>query len=148
MKIGVYESLITETLKLKLIKIDIELFFVADEKSLDTEQAVHCISLHFNKAFQNALHIIDANKSDLISKQIEITNNLLEFLSKEIENYEFQDDLVYDGGKILEGILDKLNSNYSELSLELKEIMPSTRLTQSVLFVGGNEGLSLDRSEE
>ena len=144
MKIGIYESLITETLKLKLNKINREQFFVADEKPLDTEEAVHFLSLHFNKSFQNALHLIKAKKSDLISKQIEITNKLLEFLSKEIENYEFQDDLVYDGGKILEGILDKLNSNYSDLSLELKEIMPSTRLTQSTLFVGGNEGLSLD----
>lgn len=144
MKIGIYESLITETLQLKLNEIDREQFYVADEKPLDTEEAVHFLSLHFNKAFQNALHLIKAKKSDLISKQIEITNKLLEFLSKEIENYEFKDDLVYDGGKILEGILNKLNSNYTDLSLELKEIMPSTRLTQSTLFVGGNEGLSLD----
>lgn len=144
MKIGIYESLITETLQQKLNKIDREQFYVADEKPLDTEEAVHFLSLHFNKAFQNALHLIKAKKSDLISKQIEITNKLLEFLSKEIENYEFKDDLVYDGGKILEGILNKLNSNYTDLSLELKEIMPSTRLTQSTLFVGGNEGLSLD----
>lgn len=144
MKIGIYESLITETLQQKLNEIDREQFYVADEKPLDTEEAVHFLSLHFNKAFQNALHLIKAKKSDLISKQIEITNKLLEFLSKEIENYEFKDDLVYDGGKILEGILNKLNSNYTDLSLELKEIMPSTRLTQSTLFVGGNEGLSLD----
>lgn len=144
MKIGIYESLITETLQQKLNEIDREQFYVADEKPLDTEEAVHFLSLHFNKAFQNALHLIKAKKSDLISKQIEITNKLLEFLSKEIENYEFKDDLVYDGGKILEGILNKLNSNYTDLSLELKEIMPFTRLTQSTLFVGGNEGLSLD----
>ena len=98
MKIGIYESLITETLKLKLNKINREQFFVADEKPLDTEEAVHFLSLHFNKSFQNALHLIKAKKSDLISKQIEITNKLLEFLSKEIENYEFQDDLGYDGG--------------------------------------------------
>lgn len=45
---------------------------------------------------------------------------------------------------ILEGVLDKLNFDYQSLDLRLNEVMPKTRLIQSALYAGGNEGLSLD----
>lgn len=144
MNAGIYESLITETLREKLNSLDKNRFFIADQKKLDTEEAIHFLSLHFNKAFQNALKLIKIEKKALISKQIEITNKLIEFLSQQIESYDFSEDLIETQGHILQGVLDKLNSDYKDLELRLKEITPETRLVQSALFVGGNEGLSLD----
>lgn len=64
MKTGIYESLITYALKEKLKSLDRERFFVADQKVLDKAEAVHFLSLHMQKAFQNALNVIKANKGD------------------------------------------------------------------------------------
>lgn len=106
---------------------------------------MHFLALHLGATIKSALKLIKAEKKDLlVAKQIEITNNILKYLTQEISQYEFADDLVYAEGLILEGVLDKLNSKYADVSLHLREIMPLTRLTQSELFTGGNVGLSLD----
>lgn len=145
MNLGIYESLITDTLKNRLDSIDRNEFYIADHKKLDADEAIHFLSLHLGGAIKNALKLIKADKKDmLVSKQIEISNNILKYLTQEISNYEFTEDLVYAEGLILEGVLDKLNSDYSDVKLHLSEIMPLTRLTQSELFTGGNVGLSLD----
>lgn len=144
MELGVYESLITETLKEKLSELDTNKFLIADEKQLDKEEAIHFLTLHFTKAFKTALSLIKSEKKNSVSAQIEITNKLLEYLSHIISDYEFSEDLIAYGGYILEGVLDKLNSDYEDVSLKLKEIMPATRLVQSELFVGGNRGISLE----
>lgn len=145
MNLGIYESLITETLKSRLDTIDRNEFYIADQKKLDADEAVHFLAMHLGGAIKSALKLIKAEKKDLlVSKQIEITNNILKYLTQEISNYEFTEDLVYAEGLILEGVLDKLNSDYSDVKLHLSEIMPLTRLTQSELFTGGNVGLSLD----
>ena len=145
MNLGIYESLITETLKSRLDTIDRNEFYIADQKKLDADEAVHFLAMHLGGAIKSALKLIKAEKKDLlVSKQIEITNNVLKYLTQEISNYEFTEDLIFAEGLILEGVLDKLNSNYSDVKLHLSEIMPLTRLTQSELFTGGNVGLSLD----
>src|SRR5690554_6798097 len=130
MKIGVYESLITEALKEKLEGLDRERFFVADQKGLDKAEAVHFLSLHLQKAFQNALNAIKSVKGEqgsVVKQQIEITNQLLIHLSDHIEGYDISEDLVASSGQILEGVLDKLNSDYQSLDLDRK----STRLNSS-----------------
>ena len=145
MNLGIYESLITDALKNRLNNIDRNEFYVADQKKLDADEAVHFLALHLGAAISSALKLIKAEKKDLlVAKQIEITNNILKYLTQEISQYEFADDLVYAEGLILEGVLDKLNSKYTDVKLHLSEIMPLTRLTQSELFTGGNVGLSLD----
>ena len=145
MDLGIYESLITETLKSRLDTIDRNQFYIADQKKLDADEAIHFLAMHLGSAIKNALKLIKADKKNLlVSKQIEITNNILRYLTQEISTYEFTEDLVFAEGLILEGVLDKLNSNYRDVKLHLSEIMPLTRLTQSELFTGGNVGLSLD----
>lgn len=144
MNTGIYESLITNALREKLEKIDTKRFYIADQKSLDIEEAIHFLSLHLTHAFRNALKEIKIEKKFLVNKQIEITNKLLNFLSEQIDGYEFTEDLIESHGQILQGILNKLNSDYQDLDLRLKEITPETRLIQSELFVGGNRGVSLD----
>lgn len=144
MENGIYEALITHALKEKISALDRNRYFIADEKKLDKEEAIHFLSMHFAKAFQNALRIISGDKNKLVYKQIEITNRLLVYLAEQIKDFEFSHDLIDDGGHILEAIFDKLHADYKDLSVKLKEIMPATRLVQSELFVGGNLGLSLD----
>ena len=145
MNLGIYENLITDALKERLDVIDRNEFYIADQKKLDVNEAIHFLTMHLGNAIKNALNLIKSEKKDLlVSKQIEITNKILKYLTQEISNYEFREDLVHADGLILEGVLEKLNSDYTDVKLHLKEIMPLTRLTQSELFTGGNVGLSLD----
>ena len=46
MDLGIYESLITETLKSRLDHIDRNEFYVADQKKLDADEAVHFLAMH------------------------------------------------------------------------------------------------------
>lgn len=145
MEVGIYESLITEQLKQRLSELDHNRYFVADDKKLDTEEAVFYLSNHLLKAIGTALKLIKVGKNELLlSKQIEITNNLLMYLTHQIGQYNFQDDLLNAEGRILQGVLDRFHTEYTDIKLHLKEITPLSRLTQSELFTGGNVGLSLD----
>lgn len=145
MELGIYESLITEQLKQRLAELDRKQYFIADDKKLDSEEAVFYLSAHLNKAIANALKAIKVEKKDLlVAKQIEISNNLLRYLTQQISQYNFEADLLDAEGRILQGVLDRLHSDYTDIRLHLKEITPLSRLTQSELFTGGNVGLSLD----
>lgn len=46
MKLGIYESLITEQLKQRLAELDRKQYFIADDKKLDSEEAVFYLSAH------------------------------------------------------------------------------------------------------
>lgn len=144
MNLGIYESLITSSLRRRLNELDQTKYFIADNKTIDKEEAAQLLSAHLSRAIQHALKLISAKKTEQIHKQIEVTNNILKFLTQQIEKYEFEEDLVDAEGKILEAVFDKLESDYTDLDLRLSEIMPATRLSQSELFTGGNVGLSLD----
>lgn len=143
MELGIYESLITHSIRSRLSHLDRQQYFVMADKRIDTEEAIHFLSFHLINAISNALRQIRVNKSELLSKQIEISNNLLKYLTQQIESYQFEDDLIDAEGKILEAIFDRLNSDHRNLKLRLSEIMQTSRLTQSELFTGGNVGLSL-----
>lgn len=145
MELGIYESLITSQLREKLSKIDRNRYFIADKRVLDKAEAARYLGYHLTATIKKALASLKNNKDyNNLAKQIEITNNILKYASTLIEEYDFDDDLIEAEGNILEGILDRLNTDYTDLSLHLKEITPLTRLTQSELFTGGNVGISLD----
>ncbi len=144
MQQGIYEGLITQALETKLKQLDQDKYYIAS-KQLDIEEAIFYLTQHFSKAMQNAFEVIKGiKKESLLSHQIEIVNKLLSYLHNEIESYDFTEDILTIEGGILTGVLDKINTDYSDLSIRLKQITPVSRLTQSELFTGGNLGLSLD----
>lgn len=145
MNLGIYESLITQALQKKLSVLDHHRFFIAEDKKLDAEEAVYFLTAHLSTAIANALRLIKVDKKELlVSKQIEISNRILQYVTVQISQYDFNDDLIDAEGRILEAVLDQLKNDYTDLKLHLQEIMPVSRLTQSELFTGGNVGLSLD----
>lgn len=145
MEVGIYESLITESLQSKLNSLDRNQFYISDDKILDKEEAVYFLSNHLSRAIQNALKMIKVDKNNtLLNQQIKVSNNILEFLTNQIKDYDFDEDLIDARGHILEGVVSLINNKYTDVKLHLSEIMPVTRLTQSELFTGGNVGLSLD----
>jgi superfamily II DNA or RNA helicase len=145
MELGLYESLITAQIKGKLNTVNRKRFYIADEKSLDPNEAAFYLSSHLSKAISRAIQLIHTDKNEQrVSKQIEISNKLLHYLSQQIEQYDMEEDLIDAEGRILQGILDHLHTEYQDIRLHLKEITPLSRLTQSELFTGGNTGLSLE----
>jgi superfamily II DNA or RNA helicase len=136
---GIYEELITQLINEKLKLLDDDKFYIKKTK-IDKEEASRILSIHLAQSFNNAFQLIK-NKPDL---QIEIANKILKFLKEEINKQDFDCDLIDVKGEILKAVFSKVDSNYPNLDLRLKEITPYTRLTQSELFTGGNTGLSLE----
>ncbi|TXC76928.1 DEAD/DEAH box helicase [Luteibaculum oceani] len=138
---GIYEEIVTKLVKHQLNNVVKSSFFIKTSK-LDKEEASTILSKHLSQTIKYALDYIKGDNS--ITLQIEIANKIILLLKKELENEEFENDLVVIEGEILKAIFSKIDSDYSNLDLHLKEITPYTRLTHSELFTGGNAGLSLE----
>lgn len=136
---GIYEALITQLIDEKLKLLDDEQFYIK-KTQIDKEEASRVLSTHLAEAFKSAFQLIKG-KPEL---QIEIANKILKQLKEEINKQDFDCDLIDTEGEILKAVFSKVDSNYPNLDLRLKEITPYTRLTQSELFTGGNTGLSLE----
>lgn len=144
MQTGIYESLITESLRKRLDQLSQECYYVED-KALDKEEAVFYLTKHFTNALSKAFDVVKGvKKEEQLSYQIEVINKLITYLHQEIKTYDFTSDIIEADGHILTGVIDRLECDFKDISVHLKEIMPVSRLTQSDLFTGGNLGLSLD----
>lgn len=142
MNTGIYEALITASLREKLNSLSEDCYYL-NEVKLDKEEAIRTLSFHLQEVITRAFQQV-AEKGLILEKQIEISNRLIQFLNREITQYNFEPDLIDGEGRILMAVFHKMDSHYSNLDLRLKEITPITRLTQSELFTGGNQGLSLE----
>ncbi|MEI6815367.1 MAG: DUF3427 domain-containing protein [Bacteroidota bacterium] len=138
---GIYEELVTQLVTTKLNEIDRAKFYIKEVK-IDKEEASNILSQHLSKTIKYALSIIKGD--DIIEHQIEIANKIIKLLKVELNQVDFDDDLVSIEGKILKAVFEKTDAHFSDLDLHLKEITPYTRLTHSELFTGGNRGLSLE----
>lgn len=136
---GIYEELITQLVSENIDKLDKDKFYL--KKSLiDKEEASSVLSKHLGKTLKHAFQLIKG-KAEL---QIEIANKIIRLLKDELNKQDFNDDLISVEGEILKAVFSKTDAHFSNLDLRLKEITPYTRLTQSELFTGGNNVLSLE----
>lgn len=140
---GIYETLITESLAVKLRQLDDRQFYI-HQTHVDHADAVRVLSMHLQEVIARAFQNIKANKDVLLERQIEISNRLIAYLHDEINHYDFEDDLLDAKGGILKAVFSKIDADYADLNLRLQAITPASGLTQSELFTGGNMGLSLD----
>ncbi len=77
MDLGIYESLITQSLYQRLNQLNTNRYFILADKKVDVEEAVYFLSLHLAQAISNALKQIRGAKTELVSKQIEVSNSIL-----------------------------------------------------------------------
>ncbi len=138
---GIYEQIITKLVNSKLNELDERNYFIS-KKSIDKDEASEILSRHLSQSIKYAFSLI--NGENAIEKQIEVSNKIIHLLRDEINKIEFLDDLVDIEGKILKAIFTKIDSDFSDLDLRLKEITPYTRLSFSELFTGGNGGITLE----
>lgn len=141
MKNGIYEELITQIVSQKIEELGKKDFYI-NKTSIDKAEASKLLSQHLHSTIKRAFDLL--KKKNLIEQQIAIANKIITLLKDEIKNENFEDDLVVVEGEILNAVFSKADSHFVNFDLKLKEIMPSTRLTHSELFTGGNVGISLE----
>jgi superfamily II DNA or RNA helicase len=145
MQTGIYEELVTKLVKQRIDRLPDDQYYINRVK-LDKEEAATLLARHLSQTIKTALSFVkgDGDSTSKIEQQIDIANKIIHFLKDELNQAEFEGDLVEKEGEILNAVFNRVDSHFSDLDLRLKEITPYTRLTHSELFTGGNVGLSLD----
>lgn len=145
MQTGIYEELVTKLVKQRIDRLPDDQYYVNKVK-LDKEEAAALLARHLSQTIKTALSFVkgDGDSTSRIEQQIDIANKIIHFLKDELNQADFEGDLVEKEGEILNAVFNRVDSHFSDLDLRLKEIIPYTRLTHSELFTGGNVGLSLD----
>ncbi|MEI7983025.1 MAG: phospholipase D-like domain-containing protein [Bacteroidota bacterium] len=138
---GIYEQLINKMVSSKLSELDRDIYFIK-ETPIDKSEASQILSQYLIEIIQVALNLILGD--DRISKQIEISNNIIKLLRDELDDNDFEADLIETEARILSAILYKIDSGITDFDKHLKEITPYTRLSNSELFTGNNAGISLE----
>ncbi|PWA04634.1 DUF3427 domain-containing protein [Flavobacterium psychrotolerans] len=138
---GIYEQLITKLVFSKINDLDKAKFYIK-QNEIDKNEAARLFSQYLSEVIRFALNLISGD--DSVEKQIELSNKIINLLKKELNNNEFDEDLIATEARILSAIFSKLNANFSDFEKHLKEITPYTRLSQSELFTGSNAGISLE----
>lgn len=138
---GLYEQIINQLIKSKLNDLDKTKFYIK-EVEIDKIEASRILAQYLNERFRLALNLISGD--DSIDRQIEISNKIIRLLRTELNDEDFDDDLISTEAKILSAIFSKIDAHFSDIDKYLKEVTPYTRLTQSELFTGNNAGISLE----
>ena len=139
--LGLYEQLISKLIASKLDELDKSAFHIK-KTAIDKNEATRVLSQYLVEKIRWALSLISGD--DSLEKQIEISNKIINLLRTELNNSDFEEDLISTEAKILSAIFSKIDARFSDFEKHLKEITPYTRLTQSELFTGNNAGISLE----
>lgn len=138
---GLYEQLINKLFSRRLSELDETKFYVKDLE-LTKSEASRYLTQYISGFIKYALDSVKAD--DRPGKQIDLVNKIILLLMDEIRDTDLSENLVESEGRILEAILNKIDSPYPDLKKRVQEIMPYTRLSQSELFTGSHAGLALD----
>ncbi|NLU38100.1 MAG: DUF3427 domain-containing protein [Bacteroidales bacterium] len=138
---GLYEQLISKIVQSKLNALDRKTFYIK-ESEIDKNEAARVFSQYLSEIIRFGLNQISGDNS--IEKQIELSNKIIFLLKTELNDEEFDQDLIETEAKILSAIFSKIDSSFSDFEKHIKEITPYTRLSQSELFTGNNSGISLE----
>jgi len=138
---GIYEQLITKIVNNKLQQLEENTFFVSSV-ALDKSEASRYLSQYLSETINFALNTIKGDGD--ILKKIDISNQIVQVLIRELPELTLSDNLIDNEGKLLQAVFNKIDFPYPNLADRIKQIMPYTRLTQSELFTGSNSGISLE----
>ncbi len=137
LKQGIYEEIITQKLQHELdtANLDIEI----GRTPLDVEEARKVLSSYISSVTRNALkHVRDQEKNDkdALLKQIETCNEIIDILSRRLDQHEFNSLKIAEEAEVLTHIYSKVNSARSIQKQEV--IRPVTPISESSLFTGSS----------
>lgn len=140
-ELGLYEQLINKFFSFKLSTLDKDKFYVK-ETELDKEEAAQYLSRYLSTVIQTALNILP--KESNIERQIDLSNKIIHLIKTELNDEDFEENLIETSGRILTAVFSRLNNHFHDFDKHLKEITPLTRFSQSELFTGSNRRLSME----
>ncbi|MDZ4796434.1 MAG: DUF3427 domain-containing protein, partial [Bacteroidota bacterium] len=108
---GLYEQLINKLISTKLNNLDRNSFYIK-ETAIDKKEAARIFSQYLSDTIRLALNLISSD--DSIEKQIELSNKIIILLQRELDDEEFEDDLIATEAKILSAIFLKADARFSD----------------------------------
>lgn len=139
-QVGIYEQLITTLIE---NQIDRDRFYVG-ERELNSTEASIWLSRFLSHILKYAIESLPICE-DRLQQQIALSNQLLQWLKKQIQDNDFiEDNLLSSKGKILTALYELENPVSADLKNYINDIFPLTGLSQSELFCGSNVGLSIE----
>lgn len=138
---GIYESLITELLHEKLQVLESS-YFIA-QKPLEPAEAAVYLARFLSHLLQSALDSFPQTE-DRVNRQIKLSNDLILWLAKYLNDAELSENLLQSQGQLLNALFASENPLATDLKAYTQKITPLTGLAQSELFTGSNFGLPLD----
>lgn len=141
MQSGIYEQLISKLISVKLNRLDIKQYYI-QQVPIDKVEASLVLSRYIAKIIQTALNLMPQENSVLM--QIELVNKIVILLRDELQDNDFEDDLLVVNNTILNAVFNKLDCSVIDYQQFIRQITPATRLTHSELFTGSNSGISLE----
>lgn len=145
MQEGIYESLISKLVQAKLDELDQDVFFV-DQKRIDKAEAKDVLSQYFSMLLKRALSFF--TKEDSLIKQIELVNKLILLIKEELDEEDFEQDLLELNSHFLKAIYSRMDLGVSDFQAFLKSITPESRLIFSSLITGGGGAKKLQMDGE
>ncbi|RDI37997.1 DEAD/DEAH box helicase [Falsibacillus pallidus] len=137
LKQGIYEEIITQKIQEELLNADVHIDI--GRTPLDVEEARKVLSAYISSVTRKALkHVRTQGKDDqdALLKQIETCNEIIQLLSKKLDQQEFHALKIAEEGEVLTHIYSRINSVRSFQKQEV--IRPVTPISESSLFTGSS----------
>ncbi len=128
-KKGIYEQVISNKIheELKIREDEINIF----KDEIEKEEAKVILSKYLQEVTKKSLNLI---KNKDINKQIEVCNQIINYLSEQVEDKEIKENNIHKDGEILLSVEEKINKS----KIKNNNIRPLTPISQSYLFTNSN----------
>jgi hypothetical protein len=134
---GIYEQIITQKLHQELSNTDLDIEI--GRTPIDVEEACKMLSSYISSVTRNALkHLRDQEKNDhdALLKQIETCNEIIDTLSSNLDQQEFNSLKISEEAEVLTHIYSRVNSVRSIHQQAV--VRPVTPISESSLFTGSS----------
>ena len=129
LKEGIYEQVISNKIHEEIKNRENEINIQKEE--IEKEEAKIVLSKYLQEVTKKSLSLL---KNKDLNKQIELCNQIINYLSTQVEDEEIKENNIHKNGEILLSIEEKLNKS----KIKNNNIRPITPISQSYLFTNSN----------
>ncbi len=129
LKEGIYEQVISNKIHEEIKNRENEINIQKEE--IEKEEAKIVLSKYLQEVTKKSLSLM---KNKDLNNQIKLCNQIINYLSAQVEDEEIKENNIHKNGEILLSIEEKLNKS----KLKNNNIRPITPISQSYLFTNSN----------
>ena len=129
LKQGIYEQVISNKIHEEIKNRENEINIQKEE--IEKEEAKIILSKYLQEVTKKSLNLI---KNKDLDKQIQLCNQIINYLSEQVEDEEIKENNIHKNGEVLLSIEEKLNKS----KIKNNNIRPITPISQSYLFTNSN----------